>query len=234
MPLRALVHALGPAAPPEVRAAADGLGYRDFILVALILDKPRLFPDNWIYCHTPGIKVGRVQNFNNWSPALVPDPNRTCLGMEYFCFEGDGLWLQSDEELVALATQELHTLALARGANVVDANVVRMPKAYPIYDQAYPRHLQTIRTFLDGIPNLHTIGRNGMHKYNNQDHSMYTAMLLVENMEGATHDLWSVNNDLDYHEEQRLASPALKNGNRPDNSLPRAGGRLRPRRPAPV
>jgi protoporphyrinogen oxidase len=215
MPLRSLVRALGPAVPETVRTAADGLAYRDFILVALILDRPGLFPDNWIYCHTPGIKVGRVQNFNNWSPALVPDPNKTCLGMEYFCFEEDGLWQRQDQELVAMASHELETLGLARGARVIDGTVVRMPKAYPIYDAAYRRHLDTIRSFLDAIPNLHTIGRNGMHKYNNQDHSMYTAMLAVANLEGATHDLWAVNNDFDYHEEQRISNhtaplPALK------------------------
>ena len=204
MPLRSLVRALGPAVPETVRRAAEGLAYRDFILVALILDKPKLFPDNWIYCHTPGLKVGRVQNFNNWSPAMVPDPDKTCLGMEYFCFKGDGLWQQEDQELVALAARELTVLGLARGAKVLEGTVVRMPKAYPIYDAAYRGHLDIIRPFLDAIPNLHTIGRNGMHKYNNQDHSMYTAMLMVANLEGAAQDLWAVNDDLDYHEEQRI------------------------------
>lgn len=208
MPLRSLVRAMGSSVPEAVRQAAEGLSYRDFILVALILDKPRLFPDNWIYCHTPGVQVGRVQNFNNWSPALVPDENKTCLGMEYFCFEGDGLWQQQDQDLVAMATRELEVLGLARGAKVIDANVVRMPKAYPIYDGAYRRHLDIIRSFLDTIPNLHTIGRNGMHKYNNQDHSMYTAMLAVANLQGATHDLWAVNDDLDYHEEQLTTKKA--------------------------
>ncbi|HEX5575934.1 MAG TPA: FAD-dependent oxidoreductase, partial [Gemmatimonadales bacterium] len=236
MPLRCLVRALGPAAPEAVRVAAEKLAYRDFILVALILDKPGLFPDNWIYCHTPGIKVGRVQNFNNWSPALVPHPDRTCLGMEYFCFEGDGLWQQQDQELVALASQELDALGLARGAKVVDASVVRMPKAYPIYDAEYRRHLDTVRAFLDTIPNLHTIGRNGMHKYNNQDHSMYTAMLAVDNLEGANHDLWAVNNDLDYHEEQRITNPEPQAGakEKPPKRTPPGGVRARPRRPATV
>jgi protoporphyrinogen oxidase len=206
MPLRSLVRAFGAAVPEAVRTAAEGLTYRDFILVALILDQASLFPDNWIYVHTPGIKVGRVQNFNNWSPALVPDPNKTCLGMEYFCFENDGLWERQDQELVALATQELESLGLARGARVIEGSVVRMRKAYPIYDSAYRGYLETIRSYVDAIPNLHTIGRNGMHKYNNQDHSMYTAMLTVANLEGASHDLWAVNNDLDYHEEQRITS----------------------------
>jgi protoporphyrinogen oxidase len=204
MPLRSLVRSLGPTIPEPARTAAEGLAYRDFILVALILDKPGLFPDNWIYCHTPGIKVGRVQNFNNWSPALVPDPSKTCLGMEYFCFKGDGLWQQQDQDLIALASRELEVLGLAPGAKVVDATVVRMPKAYPIYDAVYRGQLDVIRPYLDAIPNLHTIGRNGMHKYNNQDHSMYTAMLAIDNLEGADHDLWAVNSDFDYHEEQRL------------------------------
>ena len=234
MPLRSLVRALGPAAPQAVQTAAESLAYRDFILVALILDKPGLFPDNWIYCHTPGIQVGRVQNFNNWSPALVPDPGKTCLGMEYFCFEGDGLWQQQDQELVAIASQELEALGLARGAGVVDAAVVRMPKAYPIYDAEYRRHLDIIRSFLDSIPNLHTIGRNGMHKYNNQDHSMYTAMLAVENLEGANHDLWAVNNDLDYHEEQKITSQPPSVGVKGNKRTPPGGVRRRPRRPAPV
>ena len=206
MPLRSLVQALGPQVPDQVQSAAAGLAYRDFIQVALILDKPGLFPDNWIYCHTPGIKVGRVQNFNNWSQALVPDPSKTCLGMEYFCFQDDWLWKLRDEELIALATRELDTLGLAKGARVIDGKVVRMPKAYPIYDEAYASHLLTIRSYLDGISNLHSIGRNGMHKYNNQDHSMYTAMLAIENLEGARHDLWSVNSDFEYHEELRLSN----------------------------
>jgi protoporphyrinogen oxidase len=234
MPLRSLVRAMGSAAPDAVRAAAASLGYRDFMLVALILDKPALFPDNWIYCHTPGIKVGRVQNFNNWSPALVPDETKTCLGMEYFCFEGDDLWRQPDQELVALASEELDMLGLARGARVVDAAVVRMPKAYPIYDADYRRHLETIRSFLDGISNLHTIGRNGMHKYNNQDHSMYTAMLAVQNLEGASHDLWAVNSDLDYHEEQRITTRPPSRVVKGNKQTPPGGVRSRPRRPVPA
>jgi hypothetical protein len=189
-------------------------------LVSLILDKAGLFPDNWIYVHTPGVRVGRVQNFNNWSPALVPDPAKTCLGMEYFCSRGDELWELGDRELIALASRELDALDLAPGARVVDGTVVRMPKAYPIYDSTYRSHLETIRSFIDTIPNLHTVGRNGMHKYNNQDHSMYTAMLAVDNLEGAAHDLWAVNTDFDYHEVQRIASTAAS---------PRTPAPLRPR-----
>ena len=204
MPVRSLVRALSPAVPRPVREAAEGLRYRDFILVALIVDGEKLFPDNWIYVHTPGVKVGRIQNFNNWSPAMVPDRDRTCLGLEYFCFEGDGLWTSSDSELLALAARELEVLGVVGRRRVVDGTVIRMPKAYPIYDGAYRGHLDRVREFIDPIPNLHTVGRNGMHKYNNQDHSMLTAMMAVWNMLGATHDVWSVNTDYEYHEEQRL------------------------------
>ena len=204
MPLRTLVRGLDPAPDEHVVAAAEGLAYRDFILVALILDRPELFPDNWIYVHTPGVRVGRIQNFRNWSKAMVPRDDAACVGMEYFCFKGDDLWEMSDDELMRLASQELSKLGLADGANVVDGTVVRMPKAYPIYDASYSANVETIRKHLSGIANLVTVGRNGMHKYNNQDHSMYTAMLAVENLNGARHDLWAVNTDFEYHEEQRI------------------------------
>jgi protoporphyrinogen oxidase len=207
--LRALVRTLGDGVPADAREAAEGLNYRDFLVVALMLDRENVFPDNWIYVHTPGVKVGRVQNFNNWSAAMVPEPGRTCLGMEYFCFEGDGLWTTPDAELVALASREIDALGLARASDVKDGAVVRVPKAYPIYDGAYRALLDRVRAAIDPIPNLHTVGRNGMHKYNNADHSMYTAMLTLENMLGARHDVWSVNTDFEYHEEQRVtAEPA--------------------------
>jgi protoporphyrinogen oxidase len=207
--LGTLVRAMGEQVPRAAREAAAGLRYRDFLVVALILEGEGLFPDNWIYVHTPGVRVGRVQNFNNWSAEMVPEPGRTCLGMEYFCFEGDGLWTASDSELVALATRELAMLGLAPRAPVVDSTVVRMRKAYPVYDADYRANLDGVRRCLDQISNLHTIGRNGMHKYNNQDHSMYTAMLTVDNMLGlAQHDVWAVNTDLEYHEEQRYRGTA--------------------------
>jgi protoporphyrinogen oxidase len=205
--LRTLIHVLDPAVPTHVRAAADGLRYRDFLTVALMLETGKLFPDNWIYIHTPGVKVGRIQNFNNWSQAMVPVPGYTCLGLEYFCFEGDGMWTTRDEDLVALATRELEQLGLVPTGLVRDGTVIRMPKAYPIYDGAYREHLDVVRSWIDPIPNLHTVGRNGMHKYNNQDHSMLTAMMAVWNMQGASHDIWSVNTDYEYHEEQRLEPP---------------------------
>jgi protoporphyrinogen oxidase len=205
MPIRSLVRALTPKAPAAVAEAAEGLRYRDFLVVALILNQEKLFPDNWIYIHTPGVKVGRIQNFNNWSAAMVPEPGKTCLGLEYFCFKGDGLWDSNDADLIAQAGRELEALGLAKQADVVDGTVIRMPKAYPIYDAAYRAHLDVVRDFIDPIPNLHTVGRNGMHKYNNQDHSMLAAMMAVSNMQGTTsHNLWDVNTDFDYHEEQKL------------------------------
>jgi protoporphyrinogen oxidase len=201
--LKGLVSSMS-AAPQAAVNAANRLTYRDFILVALILDQENLFPDNWIYVHTPGVRVGRIQNFNNWSAAMVPHEGQTCLGMEYFCFAGDDMWNKPDSALIELASSELAKLGLAGGARVIDGAVVRMPKAYPIYDSTYRENLSAVRAFVDPISNLHTVGRNGMHKYNNQDHSMYTAMLAIENMQGAAHDLWEVNTDLEYHEEQRI------------------------------
>jgi protoporphyrinogen oxidase len=150
------------------------------------------------------VKVGRIQNFNNWSRALVPVPGKTCLGLEYFCFKGDGLWESPDDELIDRARTELEQLGLASADEVEDATVIRMPKAYPIYDVHYRGHLDAIRGYIDPLANLHTVGRNGMHKYNNQDHAMLTAMMTVWNMSGASHDVWAVNTDFDYHEEQRI------------------------------
>jgi protoporphyrinogen oxidase len=205
--IRSLVRSIEPPPPARIRDGGEGLRYRDFLVVALMIRKPDLFPDNWIYIHSPGVKVGRIQNFNNWSRAMVPDPGATCLGLEYFCFEGDGLWTMKDQDLVALATRELAQLGLADPSLVFDGTVVRMPKAYPIYDGEYRSHLERVREYLDPIPNLHLVGRNGMHKYNNQDHSMLTAMMTVWNMMGADHDVWAVNTDYEYHEEQRLDAP---------------------------
>ncbi len=201
MPLRELIEKLSPAAPANVRQAAAGLSYRDFLTVALILNRREVFPDNWIYIHDPDVKMGRIQNFKNWSPDMVPDPNTTCLGLEYFCFEGDGLWTMADRELIELGKRELETLGLASAADVTDGTVVRMPKAYPVYDAAYVEHLAVVRQFLDPLDNLQVVGRNGMHRYNNQDHSMYTAMLAVQNILGGQYDLWRVNADQEYHEE---------------------------------
>ena len=221
MPVRELIAALEPPAPTEVRHAASSLRYRDFITVALIVDREHVFPDNWIYVHEPQVKVGRIQNFKNWSPEMVPNQAHTCLGLEYFCFEGDGLWTSSDEELIRRATREVAQIGLVQPHEVIDGAVVRVPKAYPVYDQDFEGHLATIRQYVDGIDNLQLIGRNGMHKYNNQDHSMVTAMLAVENIFGARHDLWAVNADAEYHEETRQDVRALA-GTQP--LVPRALG----------
>lgn len=201
MPLREMIQKFQPAAPAEVLQAAQNLNYRDFITVALIINKKEVFPDNWIYLHEPDVKLGRIQNFKNWSPEMVPDPNKTCLGLEYFCFEGDGLWNMTEQELIALGTRELVQLGLIHASDVVDGAVIKMPKAYPTYDAGYRESLALIRRFLVGIANLQTVGRNGMHKYNNQDHSMLTAMLAVKNILGGNYDLWAVNADQEYHEE---------------------------------
>ncbi len=201
MPMQELVRKMDPPPPAEVREAADKLGYRDFLTVSLVINKADLFSDNWIYIHDPDVKVGRIQNFKNWSPQMVPDPNMTCLGLEYFCFEGDGLWTMSDEDLVALGAKELGILGLVDPNDVTDGAVVRMPKAYPVYDGVYAEAVDTIRDFLEGLGNMYLVGRNGMHKYNNQDHSMLTAMLSVKNILGAKYDVWGVNVDNEYHEE---------------------------------
>ncbi|MEV6968891.1 NAD(P)/FAD-dependent oxidoreductase [Hamadaea sp. NPDC051192] len=203
MPLSALVRAMEPAAPAEVQAAADDLRYRDFLTVALVVPEEYSFPDNWIYIHTPGVRVGRIQNFGSWSPYLVQD-GRTCLGLEYFVTVGDDLWDAADEDLVVLATAELERLGLVRPGAVEQGYVVRMPKAYPVYDERYQRNVETIRDWLAGaVPNVHPVGRNGMHRYNNQDHSMMTAMLSAENiLTGAGHDIWAVNVEDEYHEQK--------------------------------
>ncbi len=218
MPMQELVRKMDPPAPPEVQAAADKLGYRDFLTVSLVVNKADLFQDNWIYIHDSDVKVGRIQNFKNWSPNMVPDPNKTCLGLEYFCFEGDGLWTMSDADLVALGTKELGILGLVDPKDVEDGAVVRMPKAYPVYDGEYVTAVDTIRDFLAGMPNMYLVGRNGMHKYNNQDHSMLTAMLSVKNILGANYDVWGVNVDNEYHEEMKeedVKDSALLNSTQP-------------------
>ena len=201
MPIRELIQKFDPPAPDHVLKAAEALNYRDFLTVALVIDKPETFPDNWIYIHDEDVKVGRIQNFKNWSPSMVPDPNKTCLGLEYFCFEGDGLWTMSDSDLIELGKKELGILGLVNPADIEDGSVVRMPKAYPVYDGTYAEALRVVREFLNEVPNLQLVGRNGMHKYNNQDHSMLTAMLAVKNILGANYDLWQVNAEQEYHEE---------------------------------
>jgi protoporphyrinogen oxidase len=204
MPLSELILKLDPPAPPEVLASAARLGYRDFLSVVLIVKQAHLFDDTWIYVHSPEVKVGRIQNFKNWSPHMVADPSTTSLGLEYFCNEGDDLWRTSDADLIALGVREIDQIGLARSQDVVDGVVVRQLKAYPVYDSEYAGHLDNLKTYLAGFSNLQTVGRNGLHKYNNQDHSMLTAVLAVRNLDGEKHDLWEVNTDRSYHEEVRI------------------------------
>ncbi len=200
-PITELMGSIKPA-PISLLHARD-LKYRDFLTVALIARSSHRFLDNWVYIHDPSVKVGRVQNFRSWSPELVPDEEMTCLGLEYFCFEGDGLWSAPDAELVELAKKEITKIGLVRSSDVVDACVVRQKKAYPVYDESYRQNVETVRRDLAlNFPNLHLVGRNGMHKYNNQDHAMMTAMLTVRNiLAGETlYDIWDVNEDAEYHE----------------------------------
>ena len=203
MPINELLAVINPPAPPEVLAAAAGLKHRDFLTVAIVVPQEFAFPDNWIYIHAPEVRVGRIQNFGSWSPYLVKE-GRTCLGLEYFVSIGDDLWVMPDDDLIELAKREIATLGLADPTQVEAGFVVRMPKAYPVYDIDYQANVETIRTWLtQNMPNVHPVGRNGMHKYNNQDHSMYTAMLTVENIvDGTHHDIWAVNVEEEYHEEK--------------------------------
>ncbi|WP_260929468.1 NAD(P)/FAD-dependent oxidoreductase [Novosphingobium sp. 9] len=200
-PMRELASRLHPL--PETTMEASHLKYRDFLTVALMIRSDDLFPDNWIYIHDSKVKVGRIQNFRSWSPEMVPDPAMACVGLEYFCFEGDGLWSSSDEDLIELAKAEMNILGLVDPASVVGGCVVRQEKAYPVYDDSYSDNVAAMRDELEGrYPTLHMIGRNGMHRYNNQDHAMMTAILTVENIVAGKriHNVWNVNEDAEYHE----------------------------------
>jgi protoporphyrinogen oxidase len=223
-PMRSLLEGLSPSPSPAALAAARALKYRDFLIVALIVKGPDRFPDNWIYIHDPSVRVGRIQNFKAWSPRMVPDPAMNCYGLEYFCFEGDGLWTTTDAQLIEQATAELTQIGLLGPGEITDGCVVRQTKAYPVYDDDYAQHVAAIRAELEArFPTLHLVGRNGMHKYNNQDHAMMTAMLCVENIiaERPVHDLWQVNQDAEYLES------APTNGTSPG---PVTGERLVPSR----
>jgi protoporphyrinogen oxidase len=200
-PMRELAARLHPL--PATSLNAQQLRYRDFLTVALKIKADDLFPDNWIYIHDSKVKVGRIQNFRSWSPEMVPDESVACVGLEYFCFEGDGLWSMADDELIELATRELAQLGLVSAEQVIGGAVVRQEKAYPVYDEDYATHVAAMRMELEERhPSLHLVGRNGMHRYNNQDHAMMTAMLTVENIiAGArVYDTWCVNEDAEYHE----------------------------------
>jgi protoporphyrinogen oxidase len=201
MPLRDCILQLHPAFEPEVLAAAKRLSYRDFVLVALIVKRNDLFPDNWIYVHDPTVKVARIENYNNWSKEMVSDPEVTCLELEYFCSQGDSLWSLNDDEWMELAKREMEQLGLALAREVSDGCVVKVKKAYPVYDSEYQGNVDVIRRRLARMENFQMIGRNGMHKYNNQDHSMLTGILAARNVNGALHDVWRVNTDAEYQED---------------------------------
>ena len=211
MPLPQLVLAMDPPVPDRVRDAAGGLSFRDHLTIALVVPEEDGFPDNWIYIHSPDVRVGRVQNFGRWSPHLVKD-GRTCLGLEYFVTIGDDLWTADDDDLIRMAKNEMDLLGLLEPDRVQSAYVVRMPRAYPMYDAGYKNNVAVLRDWLaTSAANVYPVGRNGMHRYNNQDHSMLTAMLAVENILGADHEIWDVNVEQDYHEEIRR-DPAAPSG----------------------
>ncbi len=214
MPITELFMAMSETLPESVRAVSDGLSYRDFLIVGLLLKdfssvdkhgKKIELDDNWIYIQEPDVEVGRIQIFNNWSPYLVADPENTrWIGMEFFGNDGDPLWEKSEEDMIAFAKKELAGLGLAQEDAVIDGTVIRVPKAYPVYDDGY-HGFSEVREVLDGIGNLYCVGRNGMHKYNNQDHSMLTAMIAVDNIvEGNTdrENIWTVNTEQEYHEKR--------------------------------
>jgi protoporphyrinogen oxidase len=207
MPLRLLIERLTPPPPEPVLQAARQLGHRDFLMVALIVNQRNLFPDNWIYVHSPDVEVARIQNFKNWSAQMTPNPDQTSLGLEYFCTVGDRIWSMTDDDLIALAKRELATIGLADQADIQDGMVIREPKAYPVYDPTYQDNLAIVKQYVNQFDNFQTVGRNGLHRYNNQDHAMLTAMLAVRNILGEQHDLWSVNTEEEYHEEAPAMPP---------------------------
>ena len=200
IPLRELILGIKPDTPVKVRDAAQNLKYRDFFTVGLIIDKPSIFPDNWIYIHSPEVQVGRIQNFKNWSPEMVPDPKMTTLGLEYFCFDTDDIWKKHDEELIEMAKEEAVKLKFASPEQIIDGLVIRSQKTYPIYDEGYLERGSIIQSYLEGFKNFQTMGRNGLHRYNNQDHSMLSAMYAIRNILGEDQSVWDINIDDEYHE----------------------------------
>jgi protoporphyrinogen oxidase len=209
IPLSELVLILDPPPEEEVLAAARRLRYRNLCLVALMTDEQEPFPDNWIYLQDPGVKAGRVQNFGAWSKDMVP-AGKTCLGVEYFCFEDDDFWRLPEEEAVELAKRELATIGLLDPSRVIDGVKVHVPNAYPMYDSGYEDALAVLRDYVERFDNLRTFGRNGLHRYNNQDHSMWTAILgTLNQLDGTDHDVWSVNTEAEYHEEGEIIDGLL-------------------------
>ncbi len=210
IPLRDLVPALDPAPSPAVAAAA-ALRYRDLLVVALVLEGPDPFPDTWLYLHDPGVRAGRVQNFRAWSPELVPEADRSCLGFEYFCSAGDALWRIPDAELVRMALADLATIGFGGAGKLVRGHVIRVRDAYPVYGEDFARQLAAIRAGLAPLANLQVAGRNGMHRYNNMDHSILTGLLAARNVLGERHDLWAVNAD-EVYLEPSPGSPRRRDG----------------------
>jgi len=223
MPISRLVKLLKPLPPAEILKSAEQLAYRAFIIVVLVIDKAALFPDQWLYVHSPAVQVGRIQNFKNWSRFMVPDQNKTSIGMEYFCNQNDRTWKMADNELVEMAALEMEEMGFSPASQVIDSYVVRQPHAYPVYDSTYKKNLLNIRKYLNNFNNLQTIGRSGMHRYNNMDHSMQTGILAAKNCCGEVHDLWAVNEEKSYLEERRPVKeiPAI-----PENVLIRAFARM--------
>ena len=203
MPIGTLVNVMDPPAPEDVKVAASSLRFRDFLIVGLIVEREHLFPDNWIYVHSPEVRVGRVQSFKNWSPDMVSDQALSFIGLEYFVNQDDDLWSMADDDLVELGASEAQTIGLFQPSEVRAGTVVRQPKAYPVYDGEYESHLEVVRGWLEGFENLYTVGRNGQHRYNNQDHSMLAGLFAAKNVAGAKHDLWSINEEQSFHEEVR-------------------------------
>ncbi len=211
MPIRDLIRSLDVPVPPEIRTIAEGLVYRDFITVGLLVDKlavseqdGSLLRDTWIYIQEPDVLVGRLQIFNNWSPYMVADPSKVWIGLEYFCYEGDDLWKMPDAEIATFAIAEIEKIGILRAHDILDSHVVRVPKTYPAYFGTYDRFDEVVK-YMDRFENLFLVGRNGMHKYNNQDHSMLTAMTAVDNIIAGNLDkasLWQINTEQEYHEEK--------------------------------
>ena len=205
LPLTELVQILDPAPPDSVLDASHYLKYRSLVTVDIVVNQLELFPDNWIYIHSPEVKLGRIQNFKNWSPSMVGDPSTTTLGLEYFCTEGDEFWNMADQDMFNMAAEEVSKIQICKREKIGDYVIVRVPKAYPVYDMDYPKHLKTIRDYLDGIQNLQPIGRYGMFKYNNMDHSILTGLMAAKNIlaDSKVNDIWNINTDDEYHEEKQ-------------------------------
>ncbi|MDR1958036.1 MAG: NAD(P)/FAD-dependent oxidoreductase [Planctomycetaceae bacterium] len=205
IPITELVQILSPEAPEKVIHAAKSLKYRSLVTVDIMVDQEELFPDNWIYIHSPEVKLGRIQNFKNWSPSMVGSSARSTLGLEYFCNENNGFWTMPDDKIFAQASEEVSKIKICERDRIEDFLVVRVPKAYPVYDMDYPQHIRLIREYLDLFENLQPIGRYGLFKYNNMDHSILTGLYAAKNIQAGKkiHDIWNINTDEEYHEEKQ-------------------------------